>query len=303
MSLINEYAEKIHDNIEGKEIKGILLDVIMKNNLKNRVDISNYYQYKYGISLFDEIKTKIKGDFGYCAAQLFLSPLDFCIHHLKLGLENKDLRAMEQLTSRTPEELKLIEDKYNKTTGKNLKDDIKKAFSGPIGNDLINLWDTKRIINPNPNKSDCENFANILIQNKPKDWVENENIFKEIFIERSPEELILIARYYLKNSGKNLIDDIENKTNGNIRYLLREILYNNIMPHEIFADKLRFAIAGLGTDEETLSRVLVSRCELDMSAIRDMYFTKYNASLKDDIINDTSKNYQKLCVYLSENKI
>ena len=300
MSLINEYAEKIHDNIEGKEIKGILLDVIMKNNLKNRVDISNYYQYKYGISLFDEIKTKIKGDFGYCAAQLFLSPLDFCIHHLKLGLENKDLRAMEQLTSRTPEELKLIEDKYNKTTGKNLKDDIKKAFNGPIGNNLINLWDTKRTINPNPNKSDCENFANTLIQNKPKDWVENENIFKEIFIERSPEELILIARYYLKNSGKNLIDDIESKTNGDIRYLLREILYNNIMPHELFADKIRFAIAGAGTDEETLSRVLVSRCELDMSAIRDMYFTKYNVSLKDDIIGDTSKNYQKLCLYLAE---
>ena len=300
MSLINEYAEKIHDNIEGKEIKGILLDVIMKNNLKNRVDISNYYQYKYGISLFDEIKTKIKGDFGYCAAQLFLSPLDFCIHHLKLGLEKKDLRAMEQLTSRTPEELKLIEDKYNKTTGKNLKDDIKKAFNGPIGNNLINLWDTKRTINPNPNKSDCENFANTLIQNKPKDWVENENIFKEIFIERSPEELILIARYYLKNSGKNLIDDIESKTNGDIRYLLREILYNNIMPHELFADKIRFAIAGAGTDEETLSRVLVSRCELDMSAIRDMYFTKYNVSLKDDIIGDTSKNYQKLCLYLAE---
>ena len=300
MSLINEYAEKIHDNIEGKEIKGILLDVIMKNNLKNRVDISNYYQYKYGISLFDEIKTKIKGDFGYCAAQLFLSPLDFCIHHLKLGLENKDLRAMEQLTSRTPEELKLIEDKYNKTTGKNLKDDIKKAFNGPIGNNLINLWDTKRIVNPNPNKSDCENFANTLIQNKPKDWVENENIFKEIFIERSPEELILIARYYLKNSGKNLIDDIESKTNGDIRYLLREILYNNIMPHELFADKIRFAIAGAGTDEETLSRVLVSRCELDMSAIRDMYFTKYNVNLKDDIIGDTSKNYQKLCLYLAE---
>ena len=250
--------------------------------------------------MFDEIKTKIKGDFGYCAAQLFLSPLDFCIHHLKLGLENKDLRAMEQLTSRTPEELKLIEDKYNKTTGKNLKDEIKKAFNGPVGNNLINLWDTKRIINPNPNKSDCENFANTLIQNKPKDWVENENIFKEIFIERSPEELILIARYYLKNSGKNLIDDMESKTSGDIRYLLREILYNNIMPHELFADKIRFAIAGAGTDEETLSRVLVSRCELDMSAIRDMYFTKYNVSLKDDIIGDTSKNYQKLCLYLAE---
>ena len=300
MSSINELAEKIHDNITGKDIKPILLDIIMKNNLKNRVDIANYYQSKYEISLFDEIKSKVKSDFGYCAAQLFLSPLDFCIHHLKLGLDKKDLRVFEQLTSRTPEELKLIEDKYNKTTGKNLKDDIKKAFNGAIGNNLINLWDNKRIINPTPNKSDCENFANILIKNKPKDWVEQENIFKEIFIQRSPEELILIARYYLNNSGKNLIDDIESKTDGNTRNLLKEILYNNIMPHEIFADKIRFAIAGLGTDEETLSRALVSRCELDMASIRDMYQTKYNTSLKEDIIGDTSKNYQKLCVYLSE---
>ena len=300
MSSINELAEKIHDNITGKDIKPILLDIIMKNNLKNRVDIANYYQSKYEISLFDEIKSKVKSDFGYCAAQLFLSPLDFCIHHLKLGLKGKNECVMEQLTSRTPEELKLIEDKYNKTTGKNLKDDIKKAFNGAIGNNLINLWDNKRIINPTPNKSDCENFANILIKNKPKDWVEQENIFKEIFIQRSPEELILIARYYLKNSGKNLIDDIESKTDGNTRNLLKEILYNNIMPHEIFADKIRFAIAGIGTDEETLSRALVSRCELDMASIRDMYQTKYNTSLKEDIIGDTSKNYQKLCVYLSE---
>ena len=207
---------------------------------------------------------------------------------------------MEQLTSRTPEELNLIEDKYNKITGKNLKDEIIKSFSGAVGQNLINLWKTKRISNPNPNKKECEDYANILLSNKPKDWVEKENIFKEIFIERSPEELILIARYYLKNSGRNLIDDIEGKTGGNNQILLKEILYNNIMPHEIFADKIYKSIKGLGTDEEMLSRALVSRCELDMGAIRDMYQTKYKVSMKEDIKGDTSGSYQKLCIYLSD---
>ena len=272
----------------------------MKNNLKNRVDISNYYQANFGTSLFEEIKTKIKGDYGYCAAQLFLSPLDFCIHHLKLGLKGKNECVMEQLTSRTPEELKLIEDKYNKVTGKNLKDDIMKSFSGAVGKNLVNLWSTKRISNPNPDKKECEKYANTLISNKPKDWVEQEEIFKEIFIERSPEELILIARYYLKNSGKNLLDDIDSKTGGHSRTLLKEILYNNIMPHEIFADKVKTAVKGLGTDEEMLSRAMVSRCELDMGAMRDMYLTKYNVTMKEDIIDDTSDFYQKLLVFLSE---
>ena len=300
MSSSLELAEKIHESIDGKEKEDIILNVIMKNNLKSRVDISNYYQANYGISLFEEINKKIKGDYGYCAAQLFLSPLDFCIHHLKLGLEKKNECAMEQLTSRTPEELNLIEDKYNKITGKNLKDEIIKSFSGAVGQNLINLWKTKRISNPNPNKKECEDYANILLSNKPKDWVEKENIFKEIFIERSPEELILIARYYLKNSGRNLIDDIEGKTGGNNQILLKEILYNNIMPHEIFADKIYESIKGLGTDEEMLSRALVSRCELDMGAIRDMYQTKYKVSMKEDIKGDTSGSYQKLCIYLSD---
>ena len=300
MASIAEFAEKIHESIDGKEKEQVILDVIMNNNLKNRVDISNYYQANYGISLFEEINKKVKGDYGYCAAQLFLTPLDFCIYHLKLGLEKKNECAMEQLTSKTPEELRLIEDKYNKTTGKNLKDEIMKSFDGPVGKNLVNLWSTKRITNPNPNKKECENFANILISNKPKDWVEQENIFKEIFIERSPEELILIARYYLKNSGKNLIDDIEKQTKGNNQVLLKEILYNNIMPHEIFADKIKKSIQGLGTDEEMLSRALVSRCELDMGAMRDMYQTKYRVTMKEDIIDDTSGYYQKLCVFLCE---
>ena len=300
MSSIEEYAGKIHDGIDGKEKENIILEVIMKNNLKNRVDISNYYQANFGTSLFEEIKTKIKGDYGYCAAQLFLSPLDFCIHHLKLGLKGKNECVMEQLTSRTPEELKLIEDKYNKVTGKNLKDDIMKSFSGAVGKNLVNLWSTKRISNPNPDKKECERYANTLISNKPKDWVEQEEIFKEIFIERSPEELILIARYYLKNSGKNLLDDIDSKTGGHSRTLLKEILYNNIMPHEIFADKVKTAVKGLGTDEEMLSRAMVSRCELDMGAMRDMYLTKYKVTMKEDIIDDTSDFYQKLLVFLSE---
>ena len=302
MTSIEDWGDKIHDNINQKEIAAdIILEVITENNLRKRVEISNYYQNKYGKTLFDEISNaKIETDFARCASQLFLSPIEFCIHHLQIGLKKKNECVMEQLTSRSVDELKYIEDYYNKKTGKNLKDDILKTYSGAVGKNLVNLWNTKRTVNSNPKKEECEKYANILISNKPKDWVEKEDIFKQIFIERSPEELVLIARYYLKNSGKNLLDDIENKTGGDHQLLLKEILYNNIMPHEIFADKMNKAMKGLGTDEETLSRALVSRCELDMNNIRDMYQTKYNKSLKDHIIDDTSKEYQKICLYLCQ---
>jgi hypothetical protein len=300
MSTISEIAEKLHANLYGKKKDDIILEVCQTNNLQNRVAIAQYYKATYETSLFDDIKTKIGGDFGYCAAQMFLSPLEFCIHHLKLGLKKSNECAMEMLTSKTPEELKIIENAYKKDTGKDLKTDITKAFSGAIGKNLLNLFVTQRETNPKPNKTSCEKWATDLSGIDIKKWTEDENLFKEIFIKRSPEEIILIARYYLKITGNNMIDVIEKKTSGKSQILLKEILYNNIMPHERFADKIYIAIKGAGTDEELLSRALVSRCELDMAAIRDIYPTKYKETLKEAIIGDTSGNYQKLCVFLVE---
>ncbi len=303
MSSIQETAEKLHANLYGKKKEDLILDVIMTNNLQNRVAIAQYYRATYETQLFDDIKSKIGDDFGYCAAQLFLSPLEFCIYHLKLGLKKGNECTMEMLTSKTIEELKIIEDAFNKEVTdqkKTLRAQIQNVYDKSIAPIILTLFSTPRKSNPKPNKDECQAYAIKLTKIEPKKWIENQNIFKEIFIERSPEELILIARYYLKLTGENLIDVIEKKTKGKVQTLIKELLYNNIMPHELFAEKIHLAIKGAGTDEEVLSRALVSRCELDMAAMRDIYQTKYKVTMKEDIIDDTSGPYQKLCVYLSE---
>ena len=300
MNTVSELAEKLHTNLYGPKKDDIILQITMNTNLSNRISISQYYKAAYNKSLFEDIKSKISGDFGYCAAQMFLTPLEFCLHHLKIGLKKGNECAFEMLTSKTPEELKIIENAYKRSSGNELKDDIKKVFSGSVGNNLLNLFDTPRLSNPKPRKNECEKYANKLIEKDPKNWVDDESLFKEIFIQRSPEELILIARFYLKSTGNNLLDVIEKKIKGKQQMLLKEILYNNIMPHELFAEKIYLAIKGAGTNEEILTRALVSRCELDMPLMREIYQFKYNISMKDDIIGDTSGSYQTLCVSLSE---
>ena len=299
---VSELAEKLHTNLYGPKKDDIILQITMNTNISNRISISQYYKAAYEKSLFEDIKSKISGDFGYCAAQMFLTPLEFCLHHLKIGLKKGNECAFEMLTSKTPEELKIIENAYRNSTGNELKDDIKKVFSGSVGNNLLNLFDTPRLSNPKPRKNECEKYANKLIEKDPKNWVDDESLFKEIFIQRSPEELILIARFYLKSTGNNLLDVIEKKIKGKQQMLLKEILYNNIMPHELFAEKIYLAIKGAGTNEEILTRALVSRCELDMPLMREIYQFKYNISMKDDIIGDTSGNYQKLCLILAKHR-
>ena len=291
-------VEKLHGALYDKKEEDIILDITLNNDSQKRIDIAKKYKDKYKTSLFEDIKSKMKGDFGNMASQLYLSPLEFCIYHLKEGLKKANECPMEMLANRTPDELKTIEDAYKKDTGKDLQSAITKSFSGAIGKDLVNLFKNKRTSNPKPKKEDCEKYAKKLADSDPKKWTEDENLFKEIFILRSPEELILIARYYLKITGDNLMDVVEKKTKSKNQSLLKEILYNNIIPHELFAEKIYSAIKGLGTDEETLIRSLISRSDLDIEAVKKIYQDKYDQEMKEDIIGDTSGAFQKLCLHL-----
>ena len=54
----------------------------------------------------------------------------------------------------------------------------------------------------------------------------------------------------------------------------------------------------MGTDDETLIRVIVTRHEIDLPLIKEVYEKMYDADMIEDIIDDTSGDYQTLLVSL-----
>ena len=190
----------------------------------------------------------------------------------------------------------MIEKVYKLDTGNDLRNDILKEYKGVIGKNLILMLDTVRSTNSRLRKNECERLAKLLVEKDPKLWVEDEKIFKDIFMMKSP---VLIARYFFNINKKNLIEVIDKNLKDKNQQLLKEILFNNIMPHELFAEKINSAIRGIGTNDEKLIRILVSRCEIDMPLIREIYEYKYKVPMKEDIAGDTSGIYQKLCGFLA----
>lgn len=55
---------------------------------------------------------------------------------------------------------------------------------------------------------------------------------------------------------------------------------------------------GLGTDEESLTRAIVARAEVDMENIKKAYSVVYKVNLLDDVIGDTSGYYKDILLTL-----
>lgn len=63
------------------------------------------------------------------------------------------------------------------------------------------------------------------------------------------------------------------------------------------------SIEGFGTDEDALTRAIVTRAEIDLMKVRGEYFNMYNSSMDNAIIGDVSGDYKDFLLTLLGSKI
>ena len=80
--------------------------------------------------------------------------------------------------------------------------------------------------------------------------------------------------------------------------LLRATITCLINPDKYFERVLRKSIMRLGTDEEALTRVVVTRAEVDMVRIKEAYYRRNNVTLYSAINGDTAGDYGRMLLAL-----
>jgi hypothetical protein len=66
----------------------------------------------------------------------------------------------------------------------------------------------------------------------------------------------------------------------------------------IYFQVIRTSIIGLGTDESSLTRGIVSRAEVDMKKVKEEYKVRYKTTVTADVVGDTSGYYQGILLAL-----
>jgi hypothetical protein len=61
---------------------------------------------------------------------------------------------------------------------------------------------------------------------------------------------------------------------------------------------VRNAIKGVGTDDEALTRVIVTRAERDLNGIKELYYLRNSVSLDHAVAKETSGDYKAFLLAL-----
>ena len=299
-TLGDEIYNILHSDETNKEEQ--LKNIITSTDNDMRVSVQQYYDAIYETKLDDDLKNNTESHFRDIVRDLFLHPFEYDAKQIDKAFKffsKDDKNIYEILTARPSWYIEEVKNAYFKKYGRDFQKDIEKNFSGEIKKILVTLLNTPRIENDNPDHNQCQKWAKTLERTSPINWATDDKIFKEIFATRSPEELVLIGRYYKQDTGKNFLEVVEKELPSKVRQLFREILYNTINPCELFAEKIKNSLEGLGTNTHLLNRVIVSRGDIDMKEIKDMYLYKYKNDLITDVSNDTTGAYRDLLVYLA----
>lgn len=101
--------------------------------------------------------------------------------------------------------------------------------------------------------------------------------------QRNKKQLKLVFDEYEKLVGHPIETAIENEFSGNIKEALLHLISCIRDKTAYLATRLHDSMAGIGTDDRTLIRILVSRSEIDLENIKEVYEENYGKSLAERV--------------------
>ena len=299
-------VEILHNMINEKNINyDAFFSFLLSTTNYERQIMAEEYKTKFTKTIFDEINTKISNkETKYIITLMFYNyyELDARTLHKALKEKRNEKPIVEIFASRPTWFLQIVNDEYRRLYGITLKEELNQEKKSDFISFLQCILVTPRLkTNFIKTEKQAGDVVQEIITKGLKKYGTDVELFKNLFVKNSRDDLINICREFkaIDKKKRNLYDAVDDTVSKNTKEIIKAIIFAVVMPSQYFAHLLKKSMAGFGTDEETLSRVLVERHEIDMDFIRSYYKLETKRELVDDIIAETSGIYQKITVKLA----
>ncbi|KAJ8933354.1 hypothetical protein NQ314_014069, partial [Rhamnusium bicolor] len=179
-----------------------------------------------------------------------------------------------------------------------LEEDLRSDTSGTFKRLMVSLCTANRDESMVTDIHEAQADAQALLEAGELRLGTDESTFNAILCQRNYAQLQLIFQQYAQLSGHDIEDTVKSEFSGDSEDGFLAVVRSIKDQPTFFAKQLNKSISGMGTNDQQLIRLVVTRCEIDMGDIKRAYETKYGESLREAIKDDTSGDYEKCLLAL-----
>ncbi|XVF69537.1 hypothetical protein PTKIN_Ptkin11bG0089900 [Pterospermum kingtungense] len=303
-----------------------IISILGHRNLFQRRLVRLAFEEIYHQDLLQQLKCELSGDFERAVSLWTLDPADrdALLANEALHKTVPDYRVIVEIACiRSPEDLLAVKRAYKFRYKHSLEEDLASVTTGDIRKLLVAITSAYRYDGDEFDETLARSEANILHEDIHGKTFNHEevirilstrskaqlnatfNLYKDIHgrsitkVQYIPKNLkIYVIRHAWHSFLTQSFYVMKGLSGDDYFYALRTVIRCIGDAQKYFAKVLRSAINTVGTDEDGLSRVIVTRAEKDLKEIQELYLKRNNGSLEDAIARDTSGDYKAFLLAL-----
>ncbi|CAK7347131.1 unnamed protein product [Dovyalis caffra] len=280
--------------------EGLIISILGHRNAAQRKLIRQAYAEAYGEDLLKALDKELSNDFERLVLLWTLDPAErdaFLANEATKRWTSSNQVLMEIACTRSSDELLLAKQAYHARFKKSLEEDVAHHTSGDFRKLLFPLVSSYRYEGDEVNMTLAKSEAKILHEKISNKAYSDEELIR-ILATRSKAQINATLNQYKNGFGNDINKDLKADPKDEFLALLRATVKCLTRPEKYFEKVLRLAVNKRGTDEGALTRVVATRAEVDMKAIKDEYQRRNSIPLDRAIVKDTHGDYEKLLLEL-----
>lgn len=296
-------AARIDTAIKTKGVdEQTLIDILTRRSWEQRKEIAFEYERFARKELAVALKGALSGSLEALMLGLLKSPAEYDAAELKAsmkGLGTDEETLIELVCSRTNDEMVTIKKVYRDMFKKELDKDVAGDTSGNFAKLLLALVQTNRdepsnVVDYEKIDEDARALYDAGVKRKGTDvatWI-------TIMSQRSVPHLQRVFDRYKSYSPYDMKESIRKEVKGDLEKSFLTLVECFENKQVYFANRLNEAMKSKGAKEKVVTRILVSRCEVDLMKIRTEFKRQHKRSLYQTIAEHTKGDYQKALLSL-----
>uniref|UniRef100_G3Q061 Annexin n=1 Tax=Gasterosteus aculeatus aculeatus TaxID=481459 RepID=G3Q061_GASAC len=276
-------AARIETAIKTKGVdEQTIIDILTRRSTEQRREIAFEYERIAKKDLMTALKGALSGPLETLMLGLMRSTAQYDASELKAsmkGLGTDEETLIEIVCSRNYKELEEIKKVYKDMFKKEVEKDIAGDTSGDFAKLLLALVQSLYEAGVKRKGTDVATWISIMSQ-------------------RSVPHLQKVFERYKRYSPYDIKESIRKEVKGDMEksFLTLVECFENRQLY--FANKLNDAMKGKGAKEKVVTRIMVSRCEVDLMKIRTEFKKQHKRSLYQTIAEQTKGDYQNALLSL-----